>query len=249
MNINLLETVDRIKTIISIINEQDASVAITDIRTFPEDPYVYAKKGSDYLTYRCGKKQVNCPDLSKINWINVTQGRIDGKPSYDVYENAIKEKIYNVREGEPVPAPSPVPATNDTQTLKNAVRNNFYNFYASYYASTINPGIKITTWPKYPDYEFKYDEEDSFGKVEQKTIKLKDLTESNELNPIVKAFVSKYKTKPTKIGTVGYMFKTCASNDNRICTLSDCFKPYQEYTQNNLLFNKIKDEYICIVKE
>ena len=97
------------------------------------DPYVYIRnKAGDFLTFKCGKKDENCPYLrtnpNTVKWINVSQKVKDGAgEKYVTAETAIKTSIY--KEGLITPAEEETTPENDINLkIKKAFRNEYYKY-------------------------------------------------------------------------------------------------------------------------
>ncbi len=97
------------------------------------DPYTYIRnKAGDFLTFKCGKKDENCPYLrtnpNTIKWINVSQKVRDGAgEKYITAETAIKTSIY--KEDSITPAEEEATPENDINLkIKKAFRNEYYKY-------------------------------------------------------------------------------------------------------------------------
>ena len=97
------------------------------------DPYVYIRnKAGDFLTFKCGKKDENCPYLrtnpNTVKWINVSQKVRDGAgEKYVTAETAIKTSIY--KEDSITPEEEETTLENDINLkIKKAFRNEYYKY-------------------------------------------------------------------------------------------------------------------------
>ena len=98
------------------------------------DPYVYIRnKAGDFLTFKCGKKDENCPYLrtkpNTVKWINVSQKVRDGAgEKYVTAETAIKTSIYKEGSITPAEEEEATPENDINLKIKKAFRNEYYKY-------------------------------------------------------------------------------------------------------------------------
>ena len=131
----------------------------------PGDPYVYIKnEDGDFLTYKCGKTNERCPDLStnlySVPWINVTQ-KLKVNPTSDKYKNAeeaIRTIVY--KEGTPTPEEEEITPTPDEEItyedydffiISRYFRDLYYQFLIKNIQEYMKTNRNTYTMYKYPD--------------------------------------------------------------------------------------------------
>lgn len=131
----------------------------------PGDPYVYIKnEDGDFLTYKCGKTNERCPDLStnlySVPWINVTK-KLAENPTSDKYKNAkeaIRISIY--KEDLPTPGEEEITPTPDEEItsedydffiISRYFRDLYYQFLITNIQEYMKTNRNAYTMYKYPD--------------------------------------------------------------------------------------------------
>jgi hypothetical protein len=220
----------------------------------PGDPYVYIKnEDGDFLTYKCGKTNERCPDLStnlySVPWINVTQ-KLKVNPTSDKYKNAeeaIRTSIY--KEGTPTPEEETEPEETTPTPTKQNILNKFRDYYYSTYLWHINSSYsaKITRKPVKPTYKGQIklgSESVEINLVGDVSSTPSGITVGAQLfTKIMKNFI----TKKVNVGNVQYELK--AYNADAISPAESIFKRDSTgYVGDIKAENEIKSEKLGIYK-
>lgn len=229
-------------------------VATTLAEGQPGDPYVYIKnEDGDFLTYKCGKTNERCPDLStnlySVPWINVTKKLVEN-PNSDKYKNAeeaIRTIVY--KEDTPTPAEETEPEETTPTPTKQDILNKFRDYYYSTYLFYINSKYsgKITKKPVKPAYKGQIDSYDNLydiNLVGDFSSTPSGLTVDTQLFiNVMKNFI----TKKVNVGNVQYELK--AYNSDAILPASSIFKRDSTgYVGDIKAENEIKSEKLGIYK-
>ena len=218
------------------------------------DPYVYIKnKAGDFLTFKCGKKDENCPYLrtnpNTVKWINVSQKVRDGAgEKYVTAETAIKTSIY--KEGSITPAEEETEPEETTPTpTKQDILNKFRDYYYSTYLFYINSKYsgKITKNPVKPTYKGQIDSYDNLYDINL----VGDFSSTpSGLTVDIQLFINMMKhfiTKKVNVGNVQYELK--AYNSDAILPASSIFKRHSTgYVGDIKAENEIKIKKLGIYK-
>ena len=220
----------------------------------PGDPYVYIKnEDGDFLTYKCGKTNERCPDLStnlySVPWINVTK-KLAENPTSDKYKNAeeaIKISIY--KEDSPSPAEETEPEETTPTPTKQNILNKFRDYYYSTYLWYINSSYsgQITRKPVKPTYKGQIKLGSEFVEIN-----LVGDVSSTPAGITVGAqlftkIMDKFKTKKVTVDGVQYELK--AYNTDAILPASSIFKrDTTGYVGDIKAENEIKSRKLGIYK-
>lgn len=206
----------------------------------PGDPYVYIKnEDGDFLTYKCGKTNERCPDLStnlySVPWINVSQKVRDGAgEKYVTAETAIKTSIY--KEGSITPAEEETTPENDINLkIKKAFRNKYYKYLIDViksrlteYKVTKKPCLNDNTDGCGKDYIFvlrKTTNSAKYYKINLDTVKKSFNGKEPEyiLDALLNTAMTAFTNDTTSIDIEGKAYKIGGKKQNSIMELSKVF--------------------------
>lgn len=215
----------------------------------PGDPYVYIKnEDGDFLTYKCGKTNERCPDLSidlySVPWINVTK-KLKDNPTSDKYKNAeeaIRTSIY--KEGTPTPEEETTP-TPTKQNILNKFRDYYYSTYLWYINSSYS--AEITRKPVKPTYKGQI-------KLGSESVEINLVGDVSSTPPgitvgaqLFTKIMDNFKTKKVNVDGIEYELK--AYNTDAILPASSIFKrDTTGYVGDIKAENEIKSRKLGIYK-
>lgn len=205
------------------------------------DPYVYIQNTSgDFLTFKCGKRNENCPglidkDYNSVIWINVTKGRKEGKTDYSIYENGIRVGIYGL-EALPTEQEQPnLPENNINLNIKKVFRNKYYKYLIDViksrlteYKVTKTPCLNDNTASCGKDYIFvlrKTTDSAKYVKINLDTVKKSFNGKEPEyiLDALLNTAMTAFTNDTTSIDIEGKAYKIGGKKQNSIMELSKVF--------------------------
>lgn len=217
------------------------------------DPYVYIKnKAGDFLTFKCGKKDENCPYLrtnpNTVKWINVSKKVRDGAgEKYVTAETAIKTSIY--KEGSPSPAEETEPEETTPTPTKQNILNKFRDYYYSTYLWYIKSSYsaEITRKPVKPTYKGQI-------KLGSESVEINLVGDVSSTPPgitvgaqLFTKIMDNFKTKKVNVDGIEYELK--AYNTDAILPASSIFKrDTTGYVGDIKAENEIKSRKLGIYK-